>query len=345
MEEGVGDISTLTQRLAHSAKPLDEEHVLAKDVGEIIEALADASIKLSDLIASGELAMRPDPSGLVAQERDGASCQKALEFIVEALRPLSVYSLLIKGGSESLALNPIGRCVVIIDPFNGDGECDTDLLVGTIFSISLIDSFALRTAVGQVAAGVILYSPRTRLALTLGDGVDIFTFDRSDRTYRLTTANARLPEAAKYSIDAANHDHWDGAVRAFVREFHEDPDNGDTRNSKVRWIGSLAAETHRLLVNGGICLYPAHRQRDEGSGPIRLFDEARPIAFLIEQAGGLASNGHERILNQQVAPPMARTPLFFGSSTMVERIERLYARPESLADPSPLFGRRGLFRA
>jgi fructose-1,6-bisphosphatase I len=345
MEEGVGDISTLTQRLARSATALDGVHAQAKDVGEIIEALADASIKLSEIIASGELAMRSEPSGHVARERDSASSRKALEFIVEALRPLSVHSLLINGGSESLVLNPIGRCVVIVDPFNGDGECDTDLLIGTIFSISLIDSFALRNAVGQVAAGVILYGPRTRLALTLGDGVDIFTFDRSDRTYRLTTANARLPEAAKYSIDAANHDHWDAAVRAFIREFHDDDDNGEAGRSKVRWVGSLAAETHRLLVNGGVCLYPAHRQRGGESGPIRLFDEARPIAFLIEQAGGLASNGHERILNQQVAPPMARTPLFFGSPAMVERIERLYARPESLADPSPLFGQRGLFRA
>jgi fructose-1,6-bisphosphatase I len=346
MEEGVGDSSSLAQRLAHSSAAAEGEFLVqTKDVSEVIAALSEASIELNDIVSSGDFASRVSPFRQIGPNRDSATLdRKGIEIVAEALRRLSVYGLIAKGGSESLVLNPAGRCVVVVDPFNGGAESDADLWVGTIFSISLVEAFTSRASVGQLAAGVVLYGPRTRLAVTLGDGVDIFTLDRADRTYRLTTAKALVPEAANYSIDAANHDAWDPAVRAFIAECRDGANDDEARNSEFRWAGSLAAETHRLLANGGVCLHPVNRRRGGESGPIRLFDEARPVAFLIEQAGGRASNGRERILDQRVAAPLARTPMFFGSPAMVQRIERLYARPESLADVSPLFGQRGLFR-
>jgi fructose-1,6-bisphosphatase I len=188
----------------------------------------------------------------------------------------------------------------------------------------------------QVAAGFVVYGPQTSLILTLGDGVDIFTLDRQEKSYKLTRNNVRIPaECAEYAINASNYRHWEQPVREFVEECQAGADGPRGKDFNMRSIASLVTEAYRILIRGGIFLYPSDSRKNYGEGRLRPLYEAHPMAFIFEQAGGGASTGRARILDLAAETVHQRVPLIMGSINKVERINRLHSmyRPSA---PKPL---------
>jgi fructose-1,6-bisphosphatase I len=237
---------------------------------------------------------------------------------------------------------------VAFDPLDGSSNIDANMSIGTIFSI--LPATEAKSPFGQagsaqIAAGFVVYGPQTTLALTMGEGVDIFTLDRRDDTWRLTSARVRIPDGAtEYAINASNYRHWEEPVRIYIDDCLNGAEGPRAKNFNMRWIGSLVAEAYRILNRGGVFLYPGDLRKGYGEGRLRLLYEAHPIAFIITQAGGLASTGRARILELAARSIHQRTPLIFGAWEKVRHIEGLHAAPDGRAEPSPLFSRRGLFR-
>ncbi len=312
----------------------------------IVGAIAAASVDIAETIALGALA---DPEPLAKSLNAEGDIQQAIDLaaqklIVDALKFHSVRRLVSEESEQAIVLDEKGDFDVAIDPVDGSSNLDANTSVGTIFSVWPTKGLA-RDGSRQVAAGFTVYGPRTELILTLGDGVDIFTLDRKERLYRLTRAQVRIPEvASEYAIKIGDYRHWHPPLRAFFDDCLKGVDDACRGDLTVRWIGSLVGEAFRILVRGGLFLYPADSRRGFENGRLRLLYEAHPIAFLMTQAGGFASTGREPILERSSDRLHERTPLIFGSSAMVERIERLTGRPEVLAEVFPLFGHRGLFR-
>ena len=248
-----------------------------------------------------------------------------------------------------------GKYLLVFDPLDGSSNIDVNLTVGTIFSIlkspnpgqdaSLADF--LQPGTQQVGAGFALYGPSTMLVLTTGNGVDGFTLDRDIGAFILTHPKMRIPEETKeFAINASNERFWEAPVKRYVSECLAGQPGTRAKDFNMRWIASLVAETFRILTRGGIFMYPKDSKDPGKSGRLRLMYEANPIAFIIEQAGGLASTGREAI--QQVRPTdlHQRVPFIFGSKKEVERVVRYHDEFDKGTDKafsSPLFGERSLF--
>jgi len=252
---------------------------------------------------------------------------------------------------EPLINNPNDSLIVALDPLDGSSNIDTNVSLGTIFSVlqgnggtALTD--ILLPGTQQRAAGYVIYGPQTALVMTLGVGTHIFTLDPKSGDYRLTTENVQItPTTKEFAINASNFRHWDEHVRGYVDDCLSGEGGPRAANFNMRWIASLVAECHRILSRGGVFLYPGDNREGYARGRLRLTYEANPIAWLIEQAGGAASTGTERILDIQPTDIHQRVPLIFGSRDEVARIDGYYANLHPLASRSPLFGQRGLFRA
>ena len=318
--------------------------------GETVKALAQACLELSSLIGLGSLA--GSTSAALGHNSDG-DVQKELdiraqEIVMRQLRAAPVAAVASEELDDWLLLDADKPLAVAFDPLDGSSNIDANMSIGTIFSIlpaaGVSDPFT-RPGSGQLAAGFVVYGPQTVLALTLGAGVDIFTLDRRDQTWRLTCEQIRIPQGAtEYAINASNYRHWEEPVRIYIDDCLTGAEGPRAKNFNMRWIGSLVAEAYRILNRGGVFLYPADQRRGYEEGRLRLLYEAHPIAFIMTQAGGLASTGRAKILGLNARSVHQRTPLIFGASDKVKHIERLHAAPEGRADTSPLFGRRGLFR-
>jgi fructose-1,6-bisphosphatase I len=224
--------------------------------------------------------------------------------------------------------------------------------IGTIFSLlpsaanssGLEPSAFLRAGHEQLAAGYVLYGPHTALALTLGAGTDIFTLDAARGGFVLTGAQVRVaPHAREFAINASNYRHWDTPVRTWFDDCLAGAEGPRGENFNMRWIASMVAEAHRILVRGGVYVYPGDARHGYRDGRLRLLYEANPIALLIEQAGGYASTGSERILDRMPRLLHERVPFVFGAREEVERIERYHFGDVPKGETSPLFARRGLF--
>ncbi|MGH3851535.1 MAG: class 1 fructose-bisphosphatase, partial [Pseudonocardiaceae bacterium] len=249
-----------------------------------------------------------------------------------------------------------GKYLLVFDPLDGSSNIDVDISVGTIFSIlrspnpeaePTVQDF-LQAGTEQVCAGFALYGPSTMLVLTTGNGVDGFTLDREIGAFMLTHPQMRIPEYCKeFAINASNERFWEAPVRRYVRECLAGGTGPRGRDFNMRWVASLVAETFRILVRGGVFLYPRDTKDSSEEGRLRLLYEVNPIAFLIEQAGGAASTGHERVMALDPQRLHERAPLIFGPRAEVELIERNHR--EQLDESAPdtdfsLFGTRSLFR-
>ncbi|MBT4019247.1 MAG: class 1 fructose-bisphosphatase [Alphaproteobacteria bacterium] len=322
----------------------------SKDVQQTIRAICEAGRILAGIIASGDMGSARET--VLSTNEDGDVQKpldiKANDLIIELLKEQPVAWL----ASEELAqiheMNSNGTLAVAMDPLDGSSNVDTNLSLGTIFSIydaTLLGRDAvLQTGRQQLAAGYIVYGPQTTLTLTLGNGTHIFTLDRARRHFFLTSGNIQIPqETSEFAINASNFRFWDANVRNYV----EDCMDGETgirgRDFNMRWLASLVAECHRILSRGGIFLYPADARPGYGNGRLRLVYEANAIAWLIEQAGGSASTGTAPILDVQPKSIHERVSLVFGSSDEVELVEN-YCNGTVIAErQSPLFAKRGLF--
>ncbi|HYZ57123.1 MAG TPA: class 1 fructose-bisphosphatase [Streptosporangiaceae bacterium] len=249
-----------------------------------------------------------------------------------------------------------GKYLLVFDPLDGSSNLDVNISVGTIFSVLRsprpgTDASAgdfLQPGTGQVCAGFALYGPATMLVLTTGSGVDGFTLDRDIGDFVLTHPQMRIPEeAGEFAINSSNERYWEPPVRRYVQECLAGKTGPRGKDFNMRWIASLVAEAFRILTRGGVFLYPADSKQPGRAGRLRLLYEASPVSFIIEQAGGLASTAHERVMEVTPSGLHQRVPFIFGSRREVERIEqyhRDHLQPAELAFDSSLFNTRSLFR-
>lgn len=230
------------------------------------------------------------------------------------------------------------KYIVAIDPLDGSSNIDVNVSIGTIFSIyrrKSIDGCAnmedvLQKGVEQVAAGYVVYGSSTMMVYTTGKGVNGFTLDPSIGEFCLSHPNIKIPSNGRiYSINEGNYVHFPDGVKRYIKYCQEE-DAATERPFISRYVGSMVADIHRNLLKGGIFLYPATSANR--TGKLRLLYECNPMAFIIEQAGGKASNGSERILDIQPEKLHQRSPIFIGNSEMVEMVERLMVEEKESID-------------
>ncbi len=251
---------------------------------------------------------------------------------------------------------PRGRYMLVFSPLDGAANLDVDLTVGTIFSVlrapegvthPTAEDF-LQPGRAQVAAGYVLFGPVGMMVITLGAGVHGFTLDREAGAYTLTHPNMKIPShGCELAIDAAIEPHWETPVRRFVQEYTAHGAPGTGQGCTIRWIDSLVAEVHRILLRGGVFLHPRDTRDTSRLGHVRLLTEANPIAMLVEQAGGAASTGRMPVLDVVPEHLHQQLPLILGTPNDVARVQgyhTAYDRGESMAFESPLFRQRSIFR-
>lgn len=249
----------------------------------------------------------------------------------------------------------LGKYLLLFDALDGLSNVDVNLTVGTLFSIlrsprpgedAQLEDF-LQPGVEQVCGGFALYGPSTMLVLTTGDGVDGFTLDRDIGAFILTHPKMTIPaDGREFAINASNERFWEPPVKRYVSECLAGQTGPRKKDFSMRWIASLVAETFRILTRGGIFMYPRYYKGGDRPGRRRLMFEANPVAFVIEQAGGAASTGRQRVMEVKPESLDQRVPLIFGSKNEVERIVRYHQEFDTGTDKeysSPLFGSRSLF--
>jgi fructose-1,6-bisphosphatase I len=227
---------------------------------------------------------------------------------------------------------PQGEYLLLFDPLDGSSNIDVNVSIGTIFSVlrkpegaGVSEQDFLQPGCKQVAAGYCVYGPQTTLVLTVGDGVAMFTLDREQGSFVLTQENVKIPEDTKeFAINMSNMRHWDAPVRKYVDECLAGEEGPRGKNFNMRWIASMVADVHRILSRGGIFMYPWDKREPEKPGKLRLMYEANPMGWLIEQAGGAATNGHQRILDIQPSKLHERVSVILGSKNEVDRVTRYH---------------------
>ncbi len=228
---------------------------------------------------------------------------------------------------------PQGEYLLLYDPLDGSSNIDVNVSIGTIFSVlrkvghgrGVSEEDFLQPGKQQAAAGYCVYGPQTTLVLTLGDGVVLFTLDRETGSWVLTESDLRIPEETReFAINASNQRHWAQPVRRYIDECLAGKDGPRAKDFNMRWVGSMVADVHRILSRGGVFLYPWDSREPEKPGKLRLMYEANPMAFLVEQAGGLATDGRQRILDIVPTKLHERVSVVLGSRAEVQRVTELH---------------------
>jgi fructose-1,6-bisphosphatase I/sedoheptulose-1,7-bisphosphatase len=250
-----------------------------------------------------------------------------------------------------------GKYMLVFDPLDGSSNIDVNVTVGSIFSVlrapqDVIDSGRdvvaadfFQPGTQQLAAGYALYGPTTMLVLTVGNGVAGFTLDPNLGQFMLTHPDIQIPvDTHEFAINASNARFWEAPVKRYVDECLAGKPGPRAKDFNMRWIASMVAEAHRILMRGGVFLYPRDTKDTSKPGRLRLLYEANPIGMIMEQAGGRASTGEVPMLGVQPTSLHQRIGLVFGSKNEVERIERYHAEPVKVELHNPLFAERSLFR-
>jgi fructose-1,6-bisphosphatase I len=252
---------------------------------------------------------------------------------------------------------PKGRYLLLFDPLDGSSNIDVNVTVGTIFSVLRAPQGVahptaadfLQPGTNQVAAGFAHYGPASMIVITLGAGVHGFTLDREIGAYTLTHPDMRIPETTcEFAINASNERFWEPPVRRYVEECIQGKTGPRGLDFNTRWIASLVAEIYRILIRGGLFMYPRDTRDTSKPGRLRLMYEANPMAMIVERAGGAASTGRERILDIVPSTLHQRVPLILGSRAEVDRLvayHKSYERGEEVTFETPLFHKRSLFRS
>ncbi|MBS0306050.1 MAG: class 1 fructose-bisphosphatase [Proteobacteria bacterium] len=252
---------------------------------------------------------------------------------------------------------PRGKYLLAFDPLDGSSNIDVNVAVGSIFGIlrmpegagddgrDVTEADFLQPGAAQVAAGYAIYGPTTMLVLTVGNGVAGFTLDPNLGEFVLSHPDIRVPaDASEFAINSSNARFWEPPVKRYVDECLAGRSGPRGRDFNMRWIASLVAEAHRILMRGGVFMYPRDTKDASRPGRLRLLYEANPIGFVMEQAGGRASTGRQPVLRVQPSSLHQRIGFVFGSRSEVERIERYHHDPATREPATPLFAERSLFR-
>jgi len=328
---------------------------LREAVAATTRTVADCCGAISEIIALGPLA---GSLGACHGENIDGDTQmeldiRANDLIVNEMKAAPVAYLASEELELPVLINKDAPLYMAVDPLDGSSNIDTNVSVGTIFSIMPMkcdkgeleaDCF-LQKGASQLAAGYVIYGPQTALVLTLGEGTHIFTLNPDTGEFCLTSPNIQIPEETReFAINTSNFRRWDGHIRAYIDDCLKGADGPHGKNYNTRWIASLVAECHRIMVRGGIFLYPGDRRPAYSTGRLRLAYEGNPIAFLVEQAGGAASTGYQRVMEIEPDGIHQRVPLIFGSCNEVALLNHYYEEVHAYQERSQLFGERGLFR-
>ncbi len=355
-----GERKTLTRYI------IEAEHRHPGSTGDfsgLLDSVATAVKIISSQVSRGALAGVLGSTGV---ENVQGEVQKKLDLLTnEVMIGETEWTghLAAMASEEMAEVYPIpaaarrGKYLLVFDPLDGSSNIDVNISVGTIFSIlrspgpaaEPVAGHFLQPGTAQVCAGFALYGPSTMLILTTGEGVDGFTLDRDIGAFVLTHPQLRIPEdCSEFAINASNERFWEPPVRRYISECLAGRTGPRNRDFNMRWIASLVADTYRILTRGGVYLYPKDTKDLAMPGRLRLLYECSPVAFIVEQAGGAASTGRERVMDIQPTSLHQRVPLIFGSRSEVARIERYHRELPSGPGPAfddSLFGTRSLFRA
>ena len=252
---------------------------------------------------------------------------------------------------------PRGKYLLVFDPLDGSSNIDVNVSVGSIFSVlrapkevtesgrDVTEADFLQPGATQVAAGYALYGPTTMLVLTVGNGAAGFTLDPNLGEFMLTHPKLQVPaDTQEFAINASNSRFWEAPIKRYVDECLAGKSGVRGKDFNMRWIASMVAEAHRILMRGGVFMYPRDNKDPSKAGRLRLLYEANPIGMIMEQAGGRASTGREPMLSVKPEGLHQRIGLVFGSKNEVERIERYHHEPLETESDNPLFAERSLFR-
>jgi fructose-1,6-bisphosphatase I len=228
---------------------------------------------------------------------------------------------------------PQGEYLLLFDPLDGSSNIDVNVSIGTIFSVlkkpegvGVSEQDFLQAGNKQVAAGYCIYGPQTTLVLTVGQGVAMFTLDREQGSFVLTQRDMTIPEDTKeFAINMSNMRHWDTPVKRYIDDCLLGKEGPRGKDFNMRWIASMVADVHRILTRGGVFMYPWDKREPEKAGKLRLMYEANPMGWLVEQAGGAASTGKQRILDVQPEKLHQRVSVILGSKNEVERAASYYS--------------------
>jgi fructose-1,6-bisphosphatase I len=338
---------------AYLAQVAGEDQLL-RAAATVLRAIAAASVELSRIIGLGRLGGQLGAS-LGSLNTDG-DVQKELDVIanqmfVDSFRQAPVAAVLSEEMKEPLILDPKCSIAVAMDPLDGSSNIDTNVSVGTIFSIlpsaagGNAEAHFLRSGRTQLAAGFVIYGPQTSIVLALaGEDTQIFTLDRRDgQFYQAPSGPLIAKNNPEYAINASNFRHWEAPVRAFIDDCEQGAEGPLKREYNMRWTGSLVADAYRILMRGGVFLYPGDERAGYGSGRLRQLYEANPVALVVERAAGRATDCVRPMLDIMPASVHAKVPFVFGSPVLVELVARYHSDPQ-LSDRAPLFGKRGLMR-
>ena len=330
------------------------------DLNGVLTSVATACKAISRAVALGSLA---DLLGDADASNTHGERQKKLDLVAnDIFIRLSQNRGYVAGmASEEIAGPyllpkgcPRGKYLLLFDPLDGSSNIDVNVSVGSIFSVLRAprpgrdpkpEDF-LQPGSAQVAAGYAIYGPSTMLVLTTGAGVHAFTLDPLLGEFILSHRDLRIPEETReFAINTSNSRFWEYPVQRYVGECLKGASGARDKDFNMRWIASLVAETHRILMRGGVFLYPRDNKRPDVPGRLRLTYECNPVALLVGQAGGCASTGYKRMLEVQPGSLHQKIGFVFGSRAEVERIERYHHEGDTRDSEQPLFAQRGLFRA
>lgn len=330
--------TTLTQYLVEQQR---KKQAVSAEVRLLIETVSRACKAISHAVSKGALG---GVLGSLQSENVQGEVQKKLDVLSnEILLEANEWGghLAAMASEEMETIHripnryPKGEYLLLFDPLDGSSNIDVNVSIGTIFSVLHAPHHAsgrdvdeddfLQAGTKQVAAGYAVYGPQTMLVLTVGTGVVGFTLDREMGSWVLTSENITIPEqTSEFAINMSNMRHWEAPVKRYIDDCLAGTTGPLGKNYNMRWIASMVADVHRILTRGGVFMYPRDERASGKAGKLRLMYEANPMSFIVEQAGGAATDGHQRILDVQPTALHQRIGVVLGSKEEVERVRKYH---------------------
>ena len=323
---------SLTQYLVEQQR---EHGLIPSQLRLLIEVVARACKHIAIAVNKGALG---DVLGSAGSENVQGEVQKKLDIIsnevlIEANEWGGHLAAMASEEMDSIHVvpnrYPQGEYMLLFDPLDGSSNIDVNVSIGTIFSVlrkigharGVSEEDFLQPGKQQAAAGYCVYGPQTMLVLTVGNGVAMFTLDRETGSWVLTQQDVRIPEETReFAINMSNQRHWAAPMRRYIDECLAGRNGPRGKDFNMRWVASMVADVHRILMRGGVFMYPWDEREPDKPGKLRLMYEASPMAFLVEQAGGMASNGHDRLLDIVPGKLHERVSVMLGSKQEVQRL-------------------------
>lgn len=310
---------------------------------QLITHIAQACTRISAAIAQGGIG---NHLGVAGTHNSQGEVQKKLDILSHAIFLEDCFSSgqlagIVSEETETIcypaADDRSGPLLLAVDPLDGSSNIDNNITIGSIFSIlpavperkkpEVLDF--LQLGKNQLCAGYCMYGPSTLLVLSFGYGVDCFTLRREDCTFALSYPQMRIPlKTQEFALNMSNQRYWDDGLQKYIFDVLQGELGPRKKNFNMRWTASMVAEVHRILMRGGLFSYPKDARHKDLGGHLRLLYEANPMAYLVEQAGGAASNGHSRILDMQPTAIHQRVPVFLGSQEEVAKVAEYLSRSE-----------------